>query len=303
MIKKILASVLLLAVLATGIWAIVRSNSHTQSGLAVTASYYPLYDFAKQVGGDKIQLRNVTPAGTEPHDFEPSAKDLAQAQAAKIFIYNGTALEPWADKFVKQYKGQTVTASEGVALLKPTVDTAEKTLNYDPHFWLDPIAAKHIVDHIAKALSSADPTNRDYYLGNARAYKTKLDQLDTAYRYGLRDCRQRTVVVSHQSMGYVAARYHLQVESVAGLSPDSEPSAARLADLTKLVRDKNIQYIFFESLVSPRLADTIASETGAKTLVLDPIEGLTDEAQKDGKNYLSLQRENLANLRLALACH
>ena len=131
----------------------------------------------------------------------------------------------------------------------------------------------------------------------------QLDQLDRDFQAGLHSCTTRTLITSHDAFGYLARRYNLHIVSIAGISPDEEPSAAKLAELSKLIRDQQLHYIFFESLVSPRLADTIATETGARTLVFDPIEGLTNEAQKQGKNYLAIQRENLHNLQTALACH
>lgn len=313
MIKKITATIVLVALIATGMWAVVRGNrTDTGTGLQVTASYYPLYDFAKQVGGDKVHVTNMTPAGSEPHDFEPTAKSLADAQKAQVFMYNGGTFEPWTEKFVEGYKGVSVRASDHIKLTEGHAEEEEAETGHDhdhtdghatdPHFWLDPVLAQQIVNNIRDGFSKADPAHADYYAKNASAYNKQLAQLDQEYRDGLRTCEQRTIVVSHQSASYIAARYNLTVEAIAGLSPEAEPSAGRLAELTQIVKDKDIHYIFFESLVSPRLADTIAKETGAQTLVLDPIEGLTDEAQKAGKNYLSVQRENLGNLRRALTC-
>jgi zinc transport system substrate-binding protein len=172
----------------------------------------------------------------------------------------------------------------------------------DPHFWLDPVLAQKIVTNIRDGLAKADPSNKDYYARNASAYNAKLAQLDTDYRQGLANCSIHTVISSHDAFSYLGRRYGLTIASIAGLSPDEEPSAGKLAELSRLVRDQGITYVFFESLVSPRLADTIAAETNAKTLVFDPVEGLSNEDQKQGKNYLSVQRENLANLRTALAC-
>jgi len=307
MIKKIIATGVLALLIGLGVTAAMRQNiASTAPGLRVAASYYPLYEFAKQVGGDQVQVTNMTPAGAEPHDFEPSAKALAEAGKASVFIYNGGSLEPWTEKFRHDYKGVAVAASNHIDLKigQPEGETTAhqgETMR-DPHFWLDPVLAQQIVSSIQAGLSKADPAHAGDYARRAAAYNQQLAQLDTDYRSGLTQCAQRTIVVSHQSMSYVAARYNISVEAVAGLSPDSEPSASRLAEISQLVAQKDIHYIFFESLVSPRLADTIARETGTKTLVLDPIEGLTNEAQKAGKNYLSVQRDNLKNLRLALAC-
>jgi zinc transport system substrate-binding protein len=303
--KKILASAALLIIVIVGIFFAVRQNSTTTSNndkLQVIASYYPLYDFVKSVGKDKVSVINMTPAGSEPHDYEPSAKALAEAQTTPVFVYNGGHMEPWTEGFLHDYKNTAVKASNSINLLSAEAkDNPAKTIQ-DPHFWLDPVLAKKIVDNIRDGLSKADPTNKEFYTKNADSYKAQLVILDAAYRNGLSQCSLRTVISSHDAFSYLAKRYNLNVVSIAGLSPEEEPSAAKLAELSQLIKDKGIHYVFFESLVSPRLADTIAAETGARTLVFDPIEGLTDADQKEGKNYLSIQRENLDNLRTALAC-
>jgi zinc transport system substrate-binding protein len=158
------------------------------------------------------------------------------------------------------------------------------------------------VNTIRDGLAKADPAHAGQYIENAAAYNQQLVSLDQQFTAGLKECAQRTIVVSHRSMAYLAARYHLEVEAISGLSPESEPSTARLAELSDIVKRKGITYVFFESLTTPRLADAIAAESGAKTLVLDPIEGLTDEDQKAGKDYIRVQQDNLKNLRHALSC-
>ncbi|MET0779405.1 MAG: zinc ABC transporter substrate-binding protein [Candidatus Saccharimonadales bacterium] len=303
--KKILASVLLVTLIVVSIvfavhrTAVPIADSGKQQ---VVASFYPLYDFAKHVGGDKVSVSNITPAGSEPHDYEPSPKVLADAHKAKVFIYNGGQLEPWVNGFLGDYKNVAIKASSGINLQTTADEENDAKQAWDPHFWLDPVLAAKIVDNIRNGLITADPANAGYYTQNAADYKAKLAALDTAYKMGLANCQIRTIVTSHAAFGYLATRYNLDVQAIAGISPEEEPSAAKLAELTQLVKDKHIQYVFFESLVSPRLAATIASETGAKTLVFDPIEGLSDADQKQGKNYLTIQEQNLANLRTALAC-
>jgi zinc transport system substrate-binding protein len=292
--KKVLATLFLLAVVSAGIVVMLRQTAADKSDnskVSVVASYYPLYDFAKNVGGDKVQVTNLTPPGAEPHDYEPSAKVLAEAQRSDVFVYNGGVFEPWADTFVRDYKQEDVKARSGITIAAG-----------DPHFWLDPVLAQKIVANIRDGLSKADPANKEYYAKNADSYSAKLAQLDQDFRSGLEHCDQDTIITSHDAFGYVSQRYGFGVESIAGLSPEEEPSAARLAELSDLMNEKGIGYVFFESLVSPVLADTIAQETGAQTLVLDPIEGLSNEDQKQGKDYVSVQRENLANIRTALAC-
>lgn len=284
------------------IFGIYHKNKSAQStaNLQVTASFYPLYDFARNVGGSYVTVTNITPAGAEPHDYEPSAQELARAQQSDVFIYDGGTLEPWASKFLTDYPHVAVKASTDVPLKTATIEG--KSGVKDPHFWLDPVLAQQIVRNIAAGFSKADPAHAGAYDRNASAYIAKLQDLDQQFSAGLSSCQQHTIITSHEAFGYVAARYNFTALAIAGLSPDNEPSAGKLAELTNLARAQNIHYIFFESLVSPRLADTIAQEVGAKTLVFDPLEGLTNEAQKQGQNYISVQRQNLAALRTALAC-
>jgi zinc transport system substrate-binding protein len=303
--KKKLAIVITLVVVALGV-IVARSqteSAHTDNGkLKVAASYYPLYDFAKNVGGDKIEASNVTPAGAEPHDYEPSPKTLAGIQDVPVFIYNGGHMEPWVDIFLKDYRHDAVRASDGIDLMTAEDEDHPSETVKDPHFWLDPVLAQKIVTNIRDGLSHADPANKAYYADKASDYLAKLEQLDAAYRNGLATCKRRTVMSSHDAFSYVGKRYTLTVVSIAGISPEEEPSAAKLAELSDLAKKKGIRYVFFESMVSPRLANTVAAETGAKTLVFDPVEGLSEADQKAGKDYLSVQRENLHNLRTALEC-
>jgi zinc transport system substrate-binding protein len=298
--KKLLTSLaLFFVIIAITGFAIHQTRATPNSGdkIQVYASFYPLYDFASRIGGDKVAVTNMTPTGAEPHDFDPPPRDLARAQKADVFVYNGGSFEPWTEDFLSGYKNHiTVKASSNVPLMD-----SEASIK-DPHFWLDPIYAQQIVRNITDGLKAADPANQEFYSRNGQAYIASLASLDQAYRSGLANCRQRSVVSSHDAFSYLGKRYNLDIISIAGVSTSEEPSSGKLAEISQLVEKKNISYIFFESLVSPRLADTIALETGAKTLVFDPIEGLTDEAQNQGKDYLTVQRDNLRNLRTALDC-
>lgn len=299
------AAIVIVAALIVGTLAVTKNqNSKTDDKVSVAASYYPLYDFAKNVGGDKVSVTNITPAGSEPHDYEPSPQQLVEAQKSKVFVYNGGTMEPWVDKFISDYKSIGVQAGSGIDFIKGSDEETGVSSEdiKDPHFWLDPVLAQQIVNNISDGLIKADPKNKDYFSDRAKAYNNKLAQLDQDFKTGLATCQSHSVITSHAAFGYLAKRYNLDIVSIAGITPGEEPSAAKLADLTKLVKEKQIKYVFFESLVSPKLAETVASETGAKTAVFDPVEGVSDEDQKQGKDYLSVQRENLANLRTALAC-
>lgn len=303
---RIGAVVVVVLLLVTGIIIFTKNNdgSRSESKTNVVASYYPLYNFAKNIGGDRVQVTNITPAGSEPHDYEPSPQQLVAAYESDVFIYNGGTFEPWVDKFVLDYKHVKVSGGSGVDLIDGyDEETSELSSEVkDPHFWLDPVLARQIVNNIRDGLIKADVGSKDYFTNRAKEYDDKLAQLDQEFKAGLANCDSRSAITSHAAFGYLAKRYNLDIISIAGISPDEEPSPARLAELTQVVKDKNIKYVFFENLVSPKLAETIATETGAKTALFNPIEGISDEEEKQGKDYLSIQRENLQNLRTALSC-
>lgn len=295
MIRKIIATLSMLAIIIAGgvmtFQATSRGGYEGDGKLKVAASYYPLYDFARQVGGDRVSVINMTPAGSEPHDYDPSPQALISAHESAVFIYNGGPLEPWVDSFLSDYTHDVVKASQDIPLLTG-----------DPHFWLDPVLAQQIIVTIRDGMSKADPENAGYYAENAKRYNQALAELDKRFESGLSTCTLDTAISSHGAFSYVAHRYGFQIASIAGIEPDNEPSPAKMAELTNLVKQKNIRYIFFESLVSPRLAETIASETGAETLVFDPIEGLSQADQDKGRDYISVQYDNLAHLKKALNC-
>lgn len=308
-IIKIVGSVFLIALAVVGgvtAYHMTRRGVQDDTKLQVTASFYPYYDFANVVGGDKVSVTNMTPAGSEPHDYEPTPKELIDAHASTLFIYNGGQMEPWVDSFLADYKHTVVKASSVVDMLDEDESSDHDHAHHhdegDPHFWLDPVIAQKVVVAIRDGLIKVDPTNESYYTKNAHILTDKLEKLNRDYEEGLAQCTLKTVISSHGAFTYLAERYHFDVSSIAGIEPDSEPSPAKMTELTDLVRQKGIRYIFFESLVSPRLAETIAHETGAETLVLDPIEGLAKTDQDNGKNYISIQYDNLRNLKKALEC-
>lgn len=272
----------------------VKNSSTTDKSekISVATTYYPLYDFAKNIAGDRAKVTNVTPSGVEPHDYEPSPRDVAGLHDSDVFVFNGAKMETWVPKFVESYKKQAVNSSKGISLID----------NSDPHFWLDPVLAQTIVKNIQAGLSAASPKDSEYFNSNAQKYLSKLKQLDDEYKSGLKVCKQRTIVTSHEAFSYLAKRYDINALSIAGISPEEEPSVKKLAELSDLVRSSGIKYVFFESLVSPKLAETVARESGAKTAVFDPIEGLSQEDISEGKDYISIQRDNLAALRIAMDC-
>lgn len=261
----------------------------------MVTSFFPLFDFARKVGGDRVEVVNLVPAGVEPHDWEPRPGDVRAIDGARVFIYNGAGLEPWLDRVLGSLENRkpiTVEASKGIPLL-----------DGDPHVWLDPVHAQTQVRAIAAALAEADPAGRAAYEANAGLLIGELQRLDREYAEALGRCARRDVVISHAFFAYPAQRYGLrQVPVTGGLSPEAEPTPKQVADLARFARERGVRAIFFETLVSDRLARTLAAEVGAEALVLNPIEGLTPEEEAAGKDVPALIRENLASLKRGLDC-
>ena len=306
MYKKI-ALIVIIVLFIVGLFVVIKREKEkflpgNYNGLKVTASFYPLYFFASQIGGNKAYVYNITPSGGEPHDYEPSAQDMETIETSKLLIINGGGLEAWGEDMKKNLdpkKTIIVTAGEGLTDQMVNENGIDKV---DPHVWLSPPLAKKMVDNITKGFVEADPMNAQYYTDNASALKEKLVALDNSYKTGLVSCAQKNIVTSHAAFGYLATAYHLNQVSIAGLSPDAEPSPKQLIDIAAFIKKNNIKYIFFESLVSPKLSDTLAGETGAKTMVLDPIEGLSKDELAAGETYLTEMENNLINLKIALQC-
>jgi zinc transport system substrate-binding protein len=253
----------------------------------IVAAFYPLAFAAERIAGSDFQVENLTPPGSEPHDLELAPRAVGRIESAGVVLYLSHGFQPAVSKAVEQAKGKRIDILAGL----PLHQSGEEGLTADPHVWLDPVLFQRVVRKIGAAL------NRP--VGPLVA---QLRQLDRDYRAGLRRCKRREVVTSHAAFGYLARRYGLQQVPITGLAPESEPAPRQLAHVIDVVRRTHATTIFFETLVSPRLADTVAREVGAKTAVLDPIEGLTPSEQSRGDSYLTLMRNNLAALREALGC-
>lgn len=301
--KKYISAVIGVIVVVVIGYVVVNHSATTEQTpkIKIAASFYPVYFFTQQVGGDKVDVTNITPADAEPHDYEPTPQQAADIEDSRMLVLNG-GVEAWGDR-VKQNidpsKTLVVTAGEGLEN-QQVLENGEKTV--DPHVWQSPPLAKQMVDKIEQGLAQVDPTNAAYYESNATALKLKLSQLDTEFQQGLASCAKKDIITSHAAFGYLATAYHLNQVPIAGLSPDAEPSPQQLADIADFAKKNNVKVIFFEALVSPKLSQTIASEVGAQTMVLDPIEGLTPDDVAAGKDYFTQMRSNLANLQTALQC-
>ena len=298
---------LVLAVAAPACGLSDRDTRNADGTLRVVASFYPLAEVAQRVGGDRVRVANLTPAGGEPHDFELTSRDLDRIETAAVLLYLGGGFQPAVERVVGRAGGEVVDVlTDELGLLggEDEGDGHEHDDEHgtDPHVWLDPALLKRIVPRVESALAAADPAGATIYAANAAAYGGELDVLDRDYKNGLARCDRRVIVSAHASFGYLARRYDLVQEPITGLSPEAEPDPRRLAELAAKVRRQGITTVFYESLVSPKVAHTLAREAGVTTAVLDPIEGLTKDDQREGKTYLSIMRDNLAALRTALGC-
>lgn len=270
----------------------------SNSAISIATSFYPLADFAQKIGGDKVKVFNITPAGTEPHDYEPTPKDLANIYNSNLFIYNGIGFEAWVDKItpdLNEKRIKIIKASDGVQVYGTTN-------NLDPHIWIDPVFAQQMVLNIRNGLQQVDPKNANFYQDNADKIIVELVNLDQQYQKNLNDCPQKDIITSHEAVGYIARRYRFQNFSISGLSPNEEPTPQKMAELANLVKEKKVKYILTETLVSPKLAETLAKETNISVLIFNPLEGLTEDQIKIGEDYFSVQTKNINNLSLALEC-
>ena len=280
--------------------------------LTVMTTFYPMYDFAKQVVGDEGEVELLIPAGTEPHDYEPSAKDLAKITDADVFVYNSKELETWVPNVIENLdtkKVSIVEASQSIQLMQGTEEEESGEEGHeghnhshelDPHVWLDPVLAQKEVTAIRDALIKKYPEKKAVFEKNTVAYLEKLTALDKEYQAAFADAKNRTFVTQHAAFGYLAKQYGLTQEPIAGISPDQEPSPSRLAELKKYIKTNNVSVIYFEASASTKVAKTLADETGVELAVLNPLESLTQKEQEAGENYVSVMKENLAALQKSI---
>jgi zinc transport system substrate-binding protein len=265
--------------LATGGGSGSKSGTET-----IVAGFYPLAFTAQRVGGPDVEVENLTPPGAEPHDLEPTPQDVQALQSADLVLLLGQGFQPSLERAAEGAEGHVVELLDAPGLnVHPG----------DPHVWLDPVRFEIVVKAIADALG--DP-------GTAQPLVRRLEALNGEYRVGLANCADREIVTSHEAFGYLADRYGLQQIAISGISPEAEPTPRALQHVVEVVGQTGATTVFTEPLVSARLADTVASETGAGTAVLDPIEGLTSDEQASGDDYFSLMQANLRTLERGLRC-
>lgn len=295
----------------------MSKESNTVSKLKVVASFYPIFEFIKKVGGDRVEVSTLIPVGVEPHDFEPTIQQIQNAQRANMLVYNGAGFEgSWIKKInakfvvdssqgldlTKNNRGKVSNSNDGRVDEHDTNEVAAEPVN--PHVWLDPILAKKQVENIRDGLIKIDPNNAAYYSENARQFVAELDSLDASIRSELSDCEKREFISFHNAFNYFAHRYNLIQHSIhETISPAGEILPQRIQQTIEIARNIGIDTIYSEDLLDPRLANVIAQEVpNGKVLILSPLEGIDQQEQKAGIGYVEKMKENIQNLKVGLKC-
>ncbi|MBI4239818.1 zinc ABC transporter substrate-binding protein [Candidatus Uhrbacteria bacterium] len=307
-VKKTSILFVCLMVVVVGIWLSLRNSKTSQQAekqtetLRIATSFYPLQFIVSEIAQGKAEVYNLVPPGAEPHDYELTSGDMVQVEKSDLVFILGSGFEPWEDTLrdtIQKDMARVVAVGEGLIDREMVEDD---TPVRDPHIWLSPKLAKKMTQTIMNILEQHDPAHRAEYKKNATDLERRFDGLHSSFVELLSSCTKKEFVTSHEAFGYLARDYGLTQIAIAGLSPDEEPSPRELANIADYVKKNTINVIFFETLVSPKLAETIAKETGAQTRVLNPLEGLSKEEIEEGKNYFTEMRQNLNNMREALQC-
>jgi zinc transport system substrate-binding protein len=264
------------------------------SRLNIVASFYPIFEFVKQVGGDRVAVTSLIPVGVEPHDFEPTIQQIQNSENADIIFFNGLGFESsWLNKINNDNLIDTSLGTNSTKIGN----------TIDPHIWLDPILVKNQVKNIENALIKLDPENKKYYQNNAINFTSALDSLDALIRSTLQTCDKKDFIAFHDAFSYFANRYGLKQHSIQGISPEGEVLPQKIQEIVDLAKDLGINIVYSEELVDPRFAEVIAQEIpNGKVLILSPIEGIDSDEQEAGIGYLDKMRENIVNLKTGLEC-
>jgi len=291
LVIAVVCVVLVIAAIST----LAITSSHSDQRLKVVASFYPIWFFASEVGGERANVLMLIPDNVEPHSWQPSPSDLVMVSDADLFIYNGGGLEPWVDEFISQSHNPNLVVVDASVNITPIMAGGGYE---DPHFWLDPPSAKVQVRNVLDGFRSADPSNASYYEKNAKALQDRLDGLHEDFVEGLENRTKDVIVTTHEGFGYLAHRYGFEAYAALGISADQMPSTQDLAELVEIVREFDLHYVFAEPLYSDAVIETIAKETGAQVLILDGLHGRT--GIHSNLDYFEIMYENLKNLKIGL---
>ncbi|KJS80779.1 MAG: hypothetical protein JM58_18310 [Peptococcaceae bacterium BICA1-8] len=314
--KRFVVAILFFLLLAS-VFAYTKTNNlsvlgEAENKLVVKTTSYPLYFFTEKIVGDKLDIQCIIPPGVEPHSWEPTPGDLVKLEKTDLLIYNGAGLEEWIIEITNILENKRlilVDASIGLNLIQYEEDEHEHSdelisshdqEEYDPHIWLDPVNSQKIVINILEAIIKIDSHNKEFFEANAHQLVLDLQELDETYRKELKETKRKEFVVNHAAFGYLANRYGLNQIAVMGINPHIEPTPRKLAELVNLLREHNLKYVFTETMVSSRVAEVLAYETGLSTRVLNPLGNLTKDDILAGKDYFTIMHENLFLLKEAL---
>jgi len=288
-----------------------KPDEHAAGKIEVVTTLFPLFDFAKNVGGDIVRVSLLVPPGVEVHSFEPKPGDILKIKKADLFIYTGDVMEPWVQRVLSGIASERlriVDVSKGIVLTEIAHHHENENDGHhhgklDPHIWLDFGNAQKMVDTIAASLISKDPAHKETYLKNASLYKTKLDDLDRTYRQTLATCKKRVIIHGgHFAFNYLAKRNGIEYESAYPGTPDAEPTTRRVIELKKKLKEHGLDTVFYEELIEPRMADVLAKETGSKMLKLHGAHNITKEEMDQGVTFIQLMEQNLTSLKTGLQC-
>lgn len=296
--------------------------THGHKKIRVVASLFPQFDFARQIAGDRAEVDLLLPPGVESHSFDPSPADILRISGSDVFLYTGKEMEPWADRIIDSVNGAgpgICNVSQGIDLLKLPCHHREKCDSdgdvhceeghhhhhdhgLDPHIWLDPTLAAKMVDNIAAALCERDPENRDYYQANAENYRQKLLELDSKFMDMINASRRKAIVFAGRFAHlYFVNRYGLEYMSAfKGCSSDLEPSVKRIAKIIDFIRARGVPVVYYEESSEPKVAGSIAEQTGVRALPFYAIHNVTKEQLSRGVTYIDLMSENFENLKQGL---
>ena len=275
-------------------------NQSDEDTLKIFTTFYPMYFITKEIAKDKAEIINMIPAGVEPHNWEPTLKSMAELQNSDMLVYNGANMERWIEKVINNIdtnKTKVVEASIGVELIKGEGHHQE---DYDPHVWVSPVNLKQQAENVLNALIEKDEINKDYYKANYENLSVRLDKLNKDIQDASKNFNKKIIVTSHEAFGYFAKEYGITQIPIRGISPEQEPSPAKLAEIVKLCKDNNIKYVFVERFVNPKFSNTIANEINGEVLTLNAAHGLTEEELKVGQDYITVMYDNLESLKKAL---
>ena len=284
-----------------------KSADQGQHKILVITTLFPLYDMARNIGGDKAGVSLLLPPGVEPHSFEPKPDDVVKIDKADVFIYTGKFMEPWAEDIIKGVTNKNllvIDASQGTKMI-PAVfhDADEPAGSLDPHIWLDFDNAKIMVRNIVKALQTKDRANSSYYEEKARDYSNKLTELDSSFKKTLASCKIKEIIYGgHYAFGYFAKRYGLKYIAAQGISPNAEPTVIDMSNLIKQIRKDKIKYIYYEELTSPKIAETLAKETNVKLLSLNAAHNISRDQLAQGDSFFDILQKDLESLKVGLEC-